>query len=421
VIYDQHVGSIRKTMDYIRGPGRDNDPDRAKLVGGQGFGFNPKTDEDVKLAVDMMEHNARPDMQASPTKKCTKDALHISLSWPRGHRADQDEMLEAGKKFLKELGMENAMALFYRHTDRDHMHTNPKTGLAYDRDHMHLGASIIDPKTGLTYDRYQFVYRGQHQAIKWEREKDQITPSRQPQHDIAKAAEKLEFNRLKDLLQKDNKPIPHRKIEHAMGLGGHFGQDMAAHREEFKKYLKEEPERAKEKVKEQEPEPVDRWWTEPVEPGRPRKFLPPPKEHPVSDDKKLLRDGMKAADDAKDAERRKFVERLERSHDQFGGLTPYMRAALQNRPDQPEPSRLTKRVEQSVNQIRDTVSGYFRREPEPPKPTPKQPEQRVTTSQAPRDVTEPSRAPGTGNTPDRTDQTAEGREYIKRQKKGRER
>ncbi len=401
-IVDQHASpGIRKTMDYIRGPGDDNIPDRAKLIGGQGFGFDPKTNDDVDLAVDMMEHNAKREMQASQTKKCEKDALHISVSWPPGSRADQDEMYEAGKALLKELGMEKAMAVIYKHSDKNHPH-------------MHMGVSAIDPKTGLTYDRYQAVYRGQHQAIKWEREKDQITPTRRHQHDVADAAGGVpDFGRLQKLLQKDEEKISHKKIDQALAYGGHFGRDMAAHREAFKKYIKDGPERAKEQHVKLEhqgpqpgpgqsapnpvPEPVDRWWQEPVEPGQPKKTPEPtPGRTTVQDDRKLLRDGLKAADDAKDIDRRNFVERLERSHKQFGGLTPYMRTALGG----------------------DENRGQHR-----PEPTPKQPEPRVTISQAPREPdVAPNRAPGTGNTPDRTDQTAEGRAHIKRQKsQGRER
>lgn len=225
MIASANVGtSIATTIDYIRGPGRSGDPGRASLLGGQGVGFEPQTDDDVHLAVQMMTHNADPTMQASPTKKCTLSALHMSLSWHPDQTADQSQMLEASREFLKAVGMQDAMAIFHRHNDRNHPH-------------LHVGASMIDPKTGLTYDRYQFLYKLQHRAIQWERERDQIVPSRQRDHDLADAARDLDFDRLKNLLGPSGK-----KIDHALALGGHFGPHMAAGRAAFRKHLKREPE-----------------------------------------------------------------------------------------------------------------------------------------------------------------------------------
>lgn len=230
------VPSITQTMSYVQGPGRDNVPDRADLLGGQGFGFTPKTDADVKLATELMEYNASPDMQASPTKKCTLDALHASASWEPSQRASQDEMLEAGRYFLKSVGMGNSMAIFHKHSDK--------------RPHMHMVASLIDPKTGLTYDRYQFLYKSQHAAIEWERERNQITPARRPQHDLARAARDLDWDRLQDLLSNKDGRILYGKVNHALALGGHFGSRMVEHGIQFKKYLGLEPERTKSMPKE---------------------------------------------------------------------------------------------------------------------------------------------------------------------------
>jgi Relaxase/Mobilisation nuclease domain len=223
------VPSVTQTMNYVLGPGRDNVPDRAELLGGQGLGFVPRTADDVKLAMQIMEYNASPDMQASRTKKCTLTALHASASWEPSQRADQDEMLEAGRHFLRSVGMGNAMAIFHKHSDK--------------RPHMHMVASMIDPKTGLTYDRYQFLYKAQHAAIEWEREKGQITPARQPQHDLARAARNLDWDRLQDLLRKKDGRIAYGKVNHALALGGHFGPRMVEHGVQFKKYLAREPER----------------------------------------------------------------------------------------------------------------------------------------------------------------------------------
>ncbi len=224
IFHANAVPSLPGAMGYVLGPGRDNVPDRAELLGGQGFGFTPKTADDVKLATEMMEHNASPHMQASRTKKCVLDALHASAAWHPEQRAHQDEMLEAGRFFLKSVGMGNSMAIFHRHSDKKHPH-------------MHMVASLIDPKTGLTYDRYQFRYKAQHAAIEWERNKNQITPARQPQHDLARAARNLDWDRLQDLLRKDTGKIAYGKIDQALALGGHFGPHMVAHRVAFQKHL----------------------------------------------------------------------------------------------------------------------------------------------------------------------------------------
>lgn len=232
--------SIAQTIDYIRGPGRSGDPGRASLLGGQGFGFEPKTDEDVNLAVQIMEHNGEPNMQASPTKKCVLNALHMSLSWHPTQTPEQDEMRDASREFLKAVGMESAFAIFHRHSDTNHPH-------------LHIGASMIDPKTGLTYDRYQFLYKVHHRAIQWERDRDQVTPATQRSHDIADAAREFDFDRLKDVLGKE--PPSGRIIDHALALGGHFGPHMAAGRAAFRKHLKREPEPQRAPEPSREPEP----------------------------------------------------------------------------------------------------------------------------------------------------------------------
>jgi hypothetical protein len=224
IFHANAVPSITGAMAYVLGPGRDNAQGRATLLGGQGFGFEPRTSEDVKLATEMMEHNASPNMQASRTKKCYLDALHASAAWHPDQRADQDEMLEAGRFFLKSIGMENSMAVFHRHSDKKHPH-------------MHMVASLIDPKTGLTYDRYQFRYKAQHAAIEWERAKDQITPARQPQHELAGAARDLDWDRLQALLRNKEGRIAFGKVDQALALGGHFGPHMVAHRVAFHKHL----------------------------------------------------------------------------------------------------------------------------------------------------------------------------------------
>lgn len=233
-------------MDYIQGPGSGNAPGRAAVLGGQGFGFEPKTDEDVKLAVAMMAHNGKPHMQASPTMKCGLTAGHGILAWDPTQRADQDEMLNAGRHFLKTLGMGNAMAVFTKHNDK------PRGPHSEDGPHMHMGVSMIDPKTGLTFSRYQLLYKGQHAALQWEIDNGQVTPSRQPQHDLANAAAARDFKRLQYLLHKDDGKISGKQIDHAFAMGGQFGPHMAAAGAAFRKYLGEEPARTR---TQEQPEP----------------------------------------------------------------------------------------------------------------------------------------------------------------------
>ena len=219
--------SVEKSMRYIQGPGRDNVPDRAQLVGGQGVGFQVKTDEDVKLAIQMMKHNGDPTMQASPSKQSTIKALHMSVNWPPTQTPNQQEMQEAMQEFLKAVGMKNAMAVMYRHTEK--------------HPHGHFVASTIDPKTGLAYDRYQFIYKVKHKEIEWERERNEITPERQFRHDIAKSARELDFSRVRSLLRDGGVGITPRSVESAISSGGHFGAKLATYREEFFKTVQREP------------------------------------------------------------------------------------------------------------------------------------------------------------------------------------
>jgi hypothetical protein len=242
MIANVHFGtSVEKSMRYVQGPGRDHNPDRAQLLGGQGVGFQIKTDEDVKLATQMMKHNGDPAMQASPTKQSTIKALHMSVNWPPSQTPNQQEMLEAMQEFLKAVGMGNAMAVMHRHTDKAHPHG-------------HFVASTIDPKTGLAYDRYQFIYKVKHKEIEWERERNQITPERQFRHDIAKSALELDFSRVRSLLRDGGVVITPRTVEGAISLGGHFGAKLATYREEFFKTIQREPEY----VRRLEPERQDR-------------------------------------------------------------------------------------------------------------------------------------------------------------------
>lgn len=213
-------------MRYVRGPGRDENgkpqtADRTRCLGGTGFGFNPITDHQQEIARRLMEQNGRYVMQGSPTCQTLADCQHISLSWAPGQTPDDAEKVEAANHFLKALGMENSMTMIYEHTDRSHPH-------------IHLISSRLNPETGLAYDDYQGRYKGWHAAIEWEREKNQVTPARQWQHDRADATRgEVDRELLLKLLLKNEAVIRKSKLDQALAFGGHFGPHLEAHREDF--------------------------------------------------------------------------------------------------------------------------------------------------------------------------------------------
>jgi hypothetical protein len=137
-------GAVR----YILGEGRDpvtGDPKeaapekerRVDWIGGHGFGFDVKTDQDADLARRIMEFNAL--NQNSPTRRCEQDCVHLSLAWQPGEKPSRAEMEAAARSALKTLGMENAQAVFAAHNDESYSH-------------IHIVASKINPDTGRAYD-----------------------------------------------------------------------------------------------------------------------------------------------------------------------------------------------------------------------------------------------------------------------------
>jgi hypothetical protein len=229
MIFKSTIGTgVTGTLRYMRGQGRDEegkrkDPgqSRATLLGGQGFGFDPDDDRRVDIARRMMEHNAKPEMQGVKDFYCAKDALHISLSWAPGQTPDRIEKIEAGQTFLKALGMENSMALFYDHNDKSYAH-------------IHVVASRVNPETGMAYEDHQRLYRGMHCAIEWERARDQVTKPRQWQHDLADVTRgEVDRDKLKELLLKNEATIPKHRLDMALAFGGRFGNHLDAEREAF--------------------------------------------------------------------------------------------------------------------------------------------------------------------------------------------
>jgi Ti-type conjugative transfer relaxase TraA len=138
------TGAVR----YILGEGRDPETgkprpkpasgrSRVTGFGGFGFGFDVETAADADLARRVMEFDAQ--NQASRTRRCDKDCVHLSLGWRPGEKPSIDDMRTAAWDALKAIGMENARALFAIHNDEEYAH-------------IHIVASKIDPATGRAFD-----------------------------------------------------------------------------------------------------------------------------------------------------------------------------------------------------------------------------------------------------------------------------
>lgn len=135
------TGVTRYVLGEGKGAGNDNlapdEESRVDWIGGTGFGFSINSRTDAELGRKMMEFIAL--NQSSPTRKCEKDALHLSLAWRPGEQPTREQMEEAARGALKAMGMENAMALFVAHNDESYAH-------------VHIIASKINPDTDRAYD-----------------------------------------------------------------------------------------------------------------------------------------------------------------------------------------------------------------------------------------------------------------------------
>ena len=103
-----------------------------------------------------------------------------------------------------------------------------------------------------------------------------------------------------------------------------------------------------------------------------------------SKDKQLLRDGKREADSEEDVKRRQFVERMERSHKQFGKLTPSMRVALGQEPEPPKP---VKEVDLDAKERAKTSEPErFNPSPSTPKQIEHQPKTQLEKTEQPKPV-----------------------------------
>ncbi len=222
---------ISGALRYATGEG--NDPEtgkrlalvpgetsRAEILGRQGFGFDIDTPERLELARRIMEWQAAPENQASRTKPCVKDCLHMSLSWDEHQEPSKTEMIEAAESALKALGMENARAVFVAHNDTDHSH-------------VHIIASRINPETGRTYSDTRDKTRAQAWAIEWERERGQVSEARKELHRLADCVRARDAEGLLARLTDRQSTFTAKELDKALAYGGLTDDARSAFRAEI--------------------------------------------------------------------------------------------------------------------------------------------------------------------------------------------
>src|SRR5271156_5919901 len=106
------TGLTNYVLGEGKGAGNDNLPpgqeSRVAWIGGQNFGFEIKSRDDVDLARRIMEFDAL--NQKSSTKRCEKDAVHLMLAWRVGDKPTREQMENAARGASNALGMKDAKA-----------------------------------------------------------------------------------------------------------------------------------------------------------------------------------------------------------------------------------------------------------------------------------------------------------------------
>ena len=210
-------GGITGAIAYAMGQGNDAETgkrkelgdgaeSRAELIGGQNFGFDVNDAERLDLARKVMEWSALPENQASRTKKCVLDCLHMTLSWEEGQDPDHEEITRASQSALKALGMENARAVFIAHSDTDHKH-------------VHIIASRINPETGRTFSDTNDMATAQAWGLQWERENNQVSAARKELHGIVDAVEKRDKAAILDHLTERQSTFTARELDKTLAYG----------------------------------------------------------------------------------------------------------------------------------------------------------------------------------------------------------
>ncbi len=195
---------------------RDGAASRATLLGGQNFGFEIDSAERLEIARRVMEWQGLPDNQAGKTRKLDRDCFHASLSWGDGQRPDREEMLQAGREFLKAVGLEKARAVFIAHNDTDHAH-------------IHIVASRLDPETGRTLNSDNDWIKGQAWAVQWEREHGQERTEGKLSA-LAEAIQNRDAQAVLSHVTRDKATFQAWEVNRALALGNLSGEEMAEFR-----------------------------------------------------------------------------------------------------------------------------------------------------------------------------------------------
>ena len=196
---------------YILGEGRDpetgqarrkpaNAGSRVAWIGGIGFGFAIETPEDADLARRVMEFAAQ--NQASRTRPCEKDCVHLSLGWRPGERPTIEQMEAAARDALKAMGMENARALFAVHSDETYAH-------------IHIVASKIDPATGRAYDLKGNFLKLSRWAEEYERTHSGgiVCVGREEANELRAAIDKRNAGAVLELMTRQRSTITERDLD----------------------------------------------------------------------------------------------------------------------------------------------------------------------------------------------------------------
>jgi len=202
---------ITGAANYILGEGRDpktgqlrrkpaNAESRVAWIGGIGFGFAIETQDDADLARRIMEFDAQ--NQASRTRPCEKDCVHLSLNWRLGEKPTVEQMEDAARDALMAMGMENARALFAMHNDEAYAH-------------IHIVASKINPDTGRAYDLKENFLKLSRWAEEYERTKSGgiICVAREEANELRDAIDKRDAGAVLELMTKQRSTFTDRDLD----------------------------------------------------------------------------------------------------------------------------------------------------------------------------------------------------------------
>ena len=201
---------VTGALRYVQGEGRDPKTGklielpncakgRSELIGGSGFGFDVTDEARAELARKVMEFYAQ--NQASKTRKCVQDCVHIELSWARGETPGREKAMEAARSALAAQGMGNAMALFYSHSDEDYFH-------------VHIVASKINPDTRRAYDLERSQRKGSDWALQWERDHGGvINTRRETANELRRAIKERDVEGVLEAMTKRNATFTAKELQ----------------------------------------------------------------------------------------------------------------------------------------------------------------------------------------------------------------